>query len=44
MKKETKKKWNPPIILTTLPIKKTLGNIGTQGVDATPDGTAIYIS
>jgi len=33
MKKELKKKWNRPVIASTLSIKKTLGIAGSNGRD-----------
>jgi hypothetical protein len=33
MNNKTKKKWNRPVIASTLSIKQTLGVIGTMGDD-----------
>lgn len=33
MQKKTKKKWNRPVIASTLSIKQTLGEVGTMGDD-----------
>jgi hypothetical protein len=33
MKKEMKKKWNKPVIASTLSIKKTLTLVGSNGRD-----------
>lgn len=41
MKKETKKIWNPPVILAELSIKETMASTGSTVTDGA-EGTAIY--
>ena len=43
MKKETKKKWNRPVIASTLSIKQTLTLIGMSGRDG-GTGQTMYTS